>query len=75
MQDSDEYRELIALKDAIKHLSIPEMVRAVIYKIDLPQLVARWGDAGICRQNLSTLQHIADDYARPNFLETKHHFY
>ena len=64
MQDSPEYKELIALKDDVKHLSIPEMVRAVIYKIDLPHLVARWGDAGIRRQNLSTLQHIADDYDR-----------
>lgn len=45
-----------------RDLSIPEMVRALIYECNLPALTAKWGDQHIRQQNLSTLQHLADDY-------------
>jgi ATP-dependent exoDNAse (exonuclease V) beta subunit len=38
------------------------MVKGLIYECNIPALTARWGDARIRQQNLSTLQHLADDY-------------
>ena len=62
-KDNEQWvKDLIAQLDKFKHLSIPEMVRALIYECNLPALVAKWGDLHIRRQNLSTLQHLADDY-------------
>ena len=64
MQGAEEVKELLALKEEIKHLSIPEMVRAVIYRSNIPALVERWGDAPVRRQNLATLQNLAAEYDR-----------
>jgi ATP-dependent helicase/nuclease subunit A len=55
-------KELVAQTEKFKRLSIPEMVRGIIYECNLPALVAKWGDLHIRQQNLSTLQHLADDY-------------
>lgn len=54
--------QLLKQAERYKHLSIPEMVKGLIYECDIPALTARWGDAHIRQQNLSTLQHLADDY-------------
>ena len=62
MLDSVEVKELLALKEDVKHLSIPEMVQAVIYRSNIPALVERWGDAPVRRQNLSTLHNLAEEY-------------
>ena len=62
MLDSVEVKELLALNEDIKHLSIPEMVQAVIYRSNIPALVERWGDGHLRRQNLSTLQNLAGEY-------------
>ena len=64
MLDSVEVKELLALKEDVKHLSIPEMVQAVIYRSNIPALVERWGDAPVRRQNLATLQNLAAEYDR-----------
>lgn len=58
----DAVSELLKQSERYKHLSIPEMVRGLIYECNIPALTARWGDARIRQQNLSTLQHLADDY-------------
>ena len=62
MQESDEVKRLLEMREEIRHLPIPEMVRAVVYKSNAPTLVARWGDEQVRRQNLSTLIHLAEDY-------------
>lgn len=62
MLDSVEVKELLALKEDVKHLSIPEMLKAVIYRSNIPALVERWGDGHLRRQNLSTLQKLAEEY-------------
>ena len=54
--------ELRDLADRFKHMSVPEIVRGLIYECNLPALVAKWGDNIIRKQNLSTVQHLADDY-------------
>lgn len=54
--------QLLKQAERYKHLSIPEMVKGLIYECNVPALTARWGDAHLRRQNLSTLQHLADDY-------------
>ena len=64
MLSADEVVELLAMKEDIRHLSIPEMVRAVIYRSDIPALVERWGDGHLRRQNLATLQCLAQEYDR-----------
>lgn len=58
----EEIKKLTQLTDRFKHLSIPEMVRALIYECNLPALTARWDDQRVRQQNLSTVQHLADDY-------------
>ena len=62
MMEADQVKSLTKLTERFKHLSVPEMVRAIIYECDLPALTARWGDSHIRQQNLSTVQHLADDY-------------
>ena len=54
--------QLLKQSERYKHLSIPEMVKGLIYECNIPELTARWDDAHIRQQNLSTLQHLADDY-------------
>ena len=61
-EDLEQIRELVKLTERFKHMSIPEMVRGLIYECNLPALVNRWGDSRIRQQNLSTVQHLADDY-------------
>ena len=62
MAEAKEVLQLIQITERFKHLSIPEMVRGIIYECNLPALVAKWGDTRIRQQNLSTVQHLADDY-------------
>lgn len=54
--------ELLKQAERYRQLSIPEMVKGLIYECNIPTLTAQWGDAHLRRQNLSTLQHLADDY-------------
>ena len=61
-EDLEPLQQLLRQRERIQHLSIPEMVKAIIYESDIPSLTARWGDAQVRRQNLSTLVHLADDY-------------
>ena len=62
--DVKEIRLLYALKEKIRHLPVSEMVRAIVFECNLQELSKQWGDAHIRRQNLSALQHLADDYDR-----------
>ena len=60
-----EDERVIKLKEQtsrLESLSIPEIVESLIYECNIHSLVERWGDANIRRQNLSTLQHLAQDY-------------
>ena len=61
-EDLEPVKDLLKQRERIQHLSIPEMVKAIIYESNIPSLTARWGDELVRRQNLSTLQHLADDY-------------
>ena len=61
-EDDHEVALLRDMADRFKHLSVPEIVRGLIYECNLPALVAKWGDSIIRNQNLSTVQHLADDY-------------
>lgn len=61
-EDLDAVKQLLLMRQRLQHLSIPEMVRAIIYENNIPSLTARWGDEQVRRQNLSTLLHLAEDY-------------
>ena len=61
-KDLDVVKDLLKQKERLQHLSIPEMVKTIIYESNIPALTARWGDEQVRRQNLSTLQHLAEDY-------------
>lgn len=61
-QEDATVGELLNKTERFKHLSIPEMVRGLIYECNIPALASKWGDENIRQQNLSTLQHLADDY-------------
>ena len=60
--DDEVINELLRKTARFKHLSIPEMVKGLIYECNIPALTSRWGEGRIRQQNLSTLQHLADDY-------------
>lgn len=62
LDDDRLIKQLAEFTSRLKHLSIPEMVDALIYELDIPALTAKWGDAPIRQQNLSTLRHLATDY-------------
>jgi ATP-dependent exoDNAse (exonuclease V) beta subunit len=61
-QDWESVQTLLSRTAHYKELSIPDMVRALIYDTNLPALCAKWGDQDTRCQNLSTLQQLADDY-------------
>ena len=61
-QEDATVGELLKKTERFKHLYIPEMVRGLIYECNIPALASKWGDENIRQQNLSTLQHLADDY-------------
>ena len=61
-QEDATIGELLKKTERFKHLSIPEMVRGLIYECNILALASKWGDENIRQQNLSTLQHLADDY-------------
>jgi ATP-dependent exoDNAse (exonuclease V) beta subunit len=61
-EDLNAVKQLLCMRERLQHLSIPEMVRAIIYENNIPSLTARWGDEQVRRQNLSTLHHLAEDY-------------
>ena len=62
MMEDERVQKLAQLTSRLESLSIPEIVEALIYECNVHSLVERWGDANIRRQNLSTLQHLAQDY-------------
>lgn len=62
LDDIPEIETLKEQTERFKHLSIPEMVRGLILECDILNLVAKWDDAITRCQNLSTLQHLAEDY-------------
>ena len=62
MADAQEVLKLTQQTDRFKHLSIPEMVQSLIYECNIPALASKWGDTRIRQQNLSTVQHLANDY-------------
>ena len=43
-EDLDSVKDLLKQRERIQHLSIPEMVKAIIYESNIPSLTARWGD-------------------------------
>jgi ATP-dependent exoDNAse (exonuclease V) beta subunit len=51
--DDNVIHELLAKTERFKHLSIPEIVRGLIYECNIPALTAKWGDEHIRKQNLS----------------------
>ncbi len=61
-EDCDQVKNLVKLTERFKHMSIPEMVKALVYECDLPALTSRWGDNKIRLQNLTTVIHLAEDY-------------
>lgn len=62
MMDDPQVKKLAALSSRLDSLSIPELVEALIYECNVLSVVERWGDPDIRKQNLSTLQHLAQDY-------------
>lgn len=62
LNDNKLIQQLTNFTKRLKHLSIPEIVDALIYECDIPALTAMWNYASIRRQNLSTLRHLATDY-------------
>lgn len=62
MNGNTTIQNLRTAAERYKDLSITDMVRAVIYENDIPALCAKWGDKETRYQNLSALQHLAEEY-------------
>ena len=62
MMEDERVKKLMQLTSRLESLSIPEIVESLVYECNVHSLVERWSDANIRRQNLSTLQHLAQDY-------------
>ena len=62
MMEDERVQKLVQLTSRLSSLAIPEIVESLIYECNVHSLVERWDDANIRRQNLSTLQHLAQDY-------------
>ena len=53
---------LRSFKQTVKNLSVSDLLESIIYGLDLPAIVAKWGDADNRRQNLQTLCLLAHKY-------------
>ena len=53
---------LNSFKQTVKNLSVSDLLESIIYGLDLPAIVAKWGDADNRRQNLQTLCLLAHKY-------------
>ena len=62
MSNAQEVLKLTQQTERFKRQSIPEMVQSLIYECNIPALASKWGDTRIRQQNLSTVQHLANDY-------------
>lgn len=49
-------------KQAVRNLSVSDLLESIVYGLDLPEVVAKWGDADNRRQNLHTLCALAKEY-------------
>ena len=53
---------LRSFKQTIKNLSVSDLLESIIYGLDLPAIVEKWGDVDNRRQNLQTLCLLARKY-------------
>lgn len=55
-------QKLKTFKETFKNLSVSDLVESIIYGLDLPAVVAKWGDENNRRQQLQTLNALAKKY-------------
>jgi len=55
-------QKLKTFKEMFKNLSVSDLVESIIYGLDLPAVVSKWGDENNRRQNLQTLSTLAKKY-------------
>ena len=55
-------QKLKSFKQRVKNLSVSDLLESVIYGLDLPKVVAKWGEENNRRQNLQTLCVLAKKY-------------
>lgn len=55
-------QKLKTFKQTVKNLSVSDLLDSIIYGLDLPGVVAKWGDENNRRQNLQTLCALAKKY-------------
>ena len=53
---------LMSFKQTVKNLSVSDLLESIIYGLDLPAIVEKWGDVDNRRQNLQTLCLLARKY-------------
>lgn len=61
-EDNLLIRKLLKFNQTVKNLSVSDLLDSVIYGLDLPEVVAKWGDIDNRRQNLQTLCELAKNY-------------
>ena len=61
-EDNPMIQRLKTFKQAVKNLSVSDLLESIIYGLALPEVVAKWGDENNRRQNLQTLCTLAKKY-------------
>ena len=62
LEEDELIKKLKAFKRTVSNLSVSDMLESIVFWLDLPELVAKWGDAENRRQNLQTLCALARKY-------------
>lgn len=62
LEENSLIKKIIAFKQAVKNLSVSDLLESIIYGLALPVVVAKWGDENNRRQNLQTLCALAKKY-------------
>ena len=61
-EGNDMIQKLKTFKETFKNLSVSDLVESIIYGLDLPAVVAKWGDENNRRQHLQTLSALTKKY-------------
>ena len=62
LDDNALIQKLAEFKQTVRNLSVSDLLDSIVYGLDLPEVVAKWGDVENRRQNLQTLCTLARNY-------------
>lgn len=61
-EDNMMIKKLLEFKQRVRNFSVSDLLDSIIYGLDLPEIVGKWGDVDNRHQNLQTLSTLAKKY-------------